>query len=141
MRIVEQHRVYSRKVTAVDTTRVISEVSEMKKMIVGTCVALAHPQVNDTDPLAFYLTESGEIIINPVITRHSNYTVDSKEGCMTFPNRPAIIHQRWHKIELSYQTIEDDKLTEEKTASLSGFNSFVAQHEIDHLQAKYCYDL
>jgi peptide deformylase len=109
--------------------------------------SMAHPQIESDDPMRFYVTNDRKIIINPVITKHSNYLVDSKEACMTFPKKDRIIVSRWQKLELSFQTIMVDskdstkfKLSSVIMESLSGQDSFVAQHEIDHLDGIYIYD-
>lgn len=139
--IVETHKKVSREVTNEDIPRVLAEVERMKAVFQDlSCVAIAHPQVESKDPLRLYVTRNGEVFINPVIKRHSNYTVDSDEGCMSFPGRPQIIKKRWRKVDLTYQSIEDGKLTEPIDEYLAGFPAFIAQHEIDHLNAIYCYE-
>lgn len=142
---VEPHSKVSREVLPGDIERVWEEIKKMHAAF-GTkaCVALAHPQIEKEDPLRFYITREGEyengLYINPVIERHTNYTVDSLEGCMTYPGKEAITKQRWRKIELTYQTIEGGVLTERRSKSLKGLEAAIAQHEIDHLNGIYCYD-
>jgi len=140
MEIVKEHRLKSRPVTDADVSRVLADVEEMKKLFTKDTLALAHSQVDDNDPLAFFLTADWDIVVNPVITRFTNYWVDCGEGCMTFPDRTGIKKQRRHKIDVKCQTIEDGELTERETVTLSSNPSFMFQHEIDHINGIYCYD-
>ncbi len=103
--------------------------------------AIAHPQINDKKPLRFFVTHAGEIIINPVIIKHTEYMVDSREGCMSFSDWPMVTVKRWHKIEVEYQTLDlADKLTEKRVKKLSGRDAYIYSHEIDHMDAKYIFD-
>jgi peptide deformylase len=112
--------------------------------------AMASPQIDDKDPLCFFVTNNREIIINPTITRHSNYFTDSKESCMTFIGVDRIIVPRWQKMDVSYLTImldpEDNtkyKLSSIIEESVTGKKSFIWQHEIQHLQGgkeQYIYE-
>lgn len=140
--LVKPHRLKSREVTDADYKRVVEEVSAMAELFAKApnCVALAHPQVNDKDPLRLYVLRDGMAIINPRIERHSNYKVESVEGCMTFGGEKPVTKMRYRKVEVSFQGFSQGKLTERQVAKLTGFMSFVAQHEIDHLDGIYCYD-
>lgn len=138
--IIEPHKIKSREVIDADIKRVIEDAEGMAKYIGGHCVALAHSQVENNDPLRFFIFQNGQVIINPIITRHVNYTVDSNEGCMTYPDLEAKTKQRWHKIEVEYQTIVDKKLSEKMQVQLTGLRAFIFQHEINHFDAIYCYD-
>lgn len=104
-------------------------------------LAVAHPQIDEEDPMRFFVTQVGEVVINPEIINHTGHTVDSEEGCLSFPWNPWTIVQRWNKCVVKYQTIaEDNTLTEFKEVNLSGKMAKVFQHEIDHLDGKYIYD-
>lgn len=139
-KIIPPHQVKSREVTEADIARVLEDAKTMQGIVGGICVALAHSQIENNDPLRFFVTKNSEIIINPTITRHSGYTVDSEEGCMTYPERGGLIKQRWRRIEVEYQTIKDGKLTEVESNDLKALPAFIFQHEIDHFDAIYCYD-
>lgn len=151
-RLVPKHDKKSREVTEKDVDKVIEEA----KVLYGLCFsanglykgayAMAHPQIENKDPLRLFVTADRRIVINPVIIKHSNYTVDSQEACMTFPDMGLITVPRWQKCEVEFVTIMVDpddkdkfKLSSVQHDSLSGFNSFVWQHESDHLEAKYIY--
>lgn len=150
--LVAPHEKISRDVTEKD----ISKITEGTKVLYELCFvpigyykgayAMHHSQIDDKDPMNFFVTHERKIIINPKITRHSNYTVDSKEACRTFSDQPQVIVPRWQKIEVEYVTVMIDPEDKEKfklsgviKESLSGFEAFVMQHEFDHGQAKYIY--
>jgi len=148
LRIVPEHRKVSREVTESDVERVIEEA----KVLFNICysqngpyngaLAMAHPQIDDKDPLRFFVTASAELIINPVIVRRTKTTIDSVEGCYTYPSLPPLkTVQRSNKIEVEYQTIEEDgKLSRVSYKGVSGKEAKVWQHEIGHLDAVYIYD-
>ena len=105
-------------------------------------MAIAHQQIASTDPLRFYVTKDKDIVINPVITRHTNHTVDSREGCLSFPDQIAKIVQRWNKCEVIAITLDDDnKFTEPEVLELSGRDAFVCQHEIQHFNCEYIFKI
>ena len=152
-KIVAPHAKVSREVTEADLDRVLEDTETLYEMcfiqngLYKGAFAMHHAQIDDQDPLNFFVTVEREIIINPVITRHVNYLTDSKEACMTFPNNPIIIVPRWHKIEIDCETIMSDPDSEGKFKltklhmPLSGKKSFIFQHEIDHSKAKYIYPI
>jgi peptide deformylase len=154
-RYVEPHTKVSRQVTEEDLKRVQEEGEIMWQLcylgrgVYPSANAVAHPQIDDQDPLAFFMTLDGKFIINPVITKHSSYTVDKREGCLSYPEEPEIMVKRWHKCEVDFQTLswegegEDKKIILSKVIHdiFSGFEANIWQHEIDHLNAKYIYPL
>ena len=64
-----------------------------------------HSQIDDQDPMQLFVTADRKIVINPVVLKHSNYTTDSWEACMSFPGRPTVRVPRWQKMEVEYQTV------------------------------------
>lgn len=153
-KIVAPHTKVSREVTEADLDRVLKDTEILYELcyvptgLYEGAIAMHHAQIDDQDPLNFFVTVEKELIINPVITRHVNYFTDSKEACMTFPNNPEIIVQRWHKIEVTHKTVTVDpddekkfKLSNEMVSAYSGRKSFVVQHEIYHGMAKYIYPI
>lgn len=153
-RMVKPHDKKSREVKESDIMRVVNE----SKILYNLCFtpsglyqgahAIHHSQIDDKDPLNFFVTVGREIIINPKFIRHSNYTVDSKEGCQSFADKKTTTVQRWHKCEVEYISLIQDKDDENKfllsnpiRKNLSGFQSFVFQHEYDHGDAKYIYEI
>ena len=165
-RYVKPHKKISRDVESKDIQRVLDEAVVMHDLcylpygIHNGGYAVAHQQIDDKDPLRFFvLRDSGRIIINPKIVNHTRHTVDSEEGCLSFPENTPIIIQRWNKIEVEYQTIgpadedetgKDDsekrnnfeslKLVDIKEG-LNGLLSKIYQHEIGHFDCNYIFDI
>ncbi len=140
--MVPPHRLISRQVTIEDKDRVIEGATAMRKwMNERPCVGLAHPQADDKDPLAFFITlqDKGVIFLNPKIVSKSEATVQSLEGCMSFPGKAHVYHKRHKSITVEYQVFNGDSLSDERK-TLVGFPAIVYQHEIDHLNGIYCYD-
>ena len=138
--VIPPHTVKSREVTDGDIDRVIADAQKMFVIAKDTCVALAHSQIESNDPLRFFVTNSNKIIINPVITRHTKAYVQSQEGCRTFQARADINVQRHYRIEFDFKAIDEHKLSEVQKGKVKGLNSFIVQHEIDHMDGKCIYD-
>jgi len=148
-RMVEPHEKVSREVTKEDIPRVVEEA----KIMYNLCFtvngrfqggyAIAHPQIDDKDPLRFFVTHKKEIIINPKMIRHTNHPVDSKEGCLSFPHLPVKIVNRFHRSDWEYQGITPDAtdLAPIAIIDLSGPESKIFQHETDHLNGILIYPL
>lgn len=144
-KIIEPHDVVSREATEKDIPRIIED----SKILYNLCftqferyagaLAMAHPQITKEDPLRLFVLHNKEIVINPKIERHTRTTVDSREGCITFYHLPQANVQRYHRMEVSYITInkEGTGFTDRRTIDVSGKDAFVWQHEIDHLDSKY----
>jgi len=144
---VKPHKKVSAPVTESNLKQIHKDAVNMVYMcqtqhgIYPAAYAIAHAQINDKKPLRFFVTHDGQLIINPVIVRHTNHFVDSKEGCMTYPDGPMVTVPRWNKCEVEYQTMdEEDKLTGIIKKSLSSKEAKIWQHEIDHMDAIYIYD-
>lgn len=152
--IVPPTHIKSREVTEKD----VEEIAKLAPVLYGICndkigaykgaLSIHHSQINNTDPMNFWVTIERRIYLNPTITRHSNYLTDSREACMSFNMMPPKIVQRWHKIEVTYQTIMVDpedsekfKLSSVLSESLSGRAAFVFQHEFDHGEGKFIYEI
>ncbi len=71
---------------------------------------------------------SEEIMINPIITDKSDEMVKSEEACLSVPNIIWTV-KRHKNITVEYKNIEGFK----KKKKLKNYNSFIVQHEIDHL--------
>lgn len=145
-RYVKPHSKISREVNNDDIQLVKNDSDIMFRLchtkhgIYAGGLAVAHQQIEDNDPLRFFVLADGEIIINPRITRHTNHTVDSEEGCLSFENNKQIIVQRWNKCEVEYQKINKDGLLSDFILeSLSGKRAKIFQHEIDHFDCKYIF--
>ena len=144
MAIVEPHRIISRTVTLQDKEQVEQTAKKMREYMNSKyqCVGLAHPQFDNTDPLAFFITleEPTKIILNPRIIQGSGVTVQSKEGCMTYLDKEPIYHTRHKAIIVEYEVFKGNKIIK-KQKTVTGFLAVAYQHEIDHLNGVYCYDI
>jgi peptide deformylase len=70
--------------------------------------------------------------------------VDSKEGCSSFPDKLPIIVPRSRLVTVKYRVLArpyDGILSPEKTEEFSGQLAFIFQHEMDHFEAKYVFDV
>lgn len=102
--------------------------------------AVHHSQINEKDPMNFFVTHEKEIIINPKIINHTKVCVDSREGCLSFADVPMITVPRFNKVTVEYQILTNDgKLGPVVTEHLNGRRSLIFQHETDHGLAKYIY--
>lgn len=148
---VKPHKVVSRRVKEEDITRLLADAPIMHEMcMVGngeynTAYAIAHSQIDDKEPLRFFVTVQGEIYVNPVITSHSHELYQNKEGCMSYPEEPMKNVTRFKKVTVKYRTLThkvDPKtgeslgqmsLTKEITTEFDGMMALIMQHECQHL--------
>ena len=70
-----------------------------------------------------------EVYLNPKIVEYSEEKQTAREGCLSIPNRRAVLDNRAEKIVITYDTMEGTHLTE----TVEGFTSVIFQHEVDHL--------
>lgn len=87
---------------------------------------LAAPQVGLRK--SFFVTESGQVFIDPRILERSDETDVCLEGCLSIPNIRLPI-RRAKSIVIEYYDAEGN----DRTETLTGFEARLAQHEIDHL--------
>jgi peptide deformylase len=147
---VEPHKKVSREMEPQDLKVVVEASGRMKEIcnrprgLYLNAFALAHAQVEADDPLRFFVRKDGELIINPEIIKHSKTTVDSKEACMSYPDRKPAVVQRWNVCEVTFMRYAagDDgvKRLTRYGEKFSGRQAFIIQHEIDHMDGKYIYD-
>lgn len=144
---VEPHYKVSRDVKDKDLKRVVEDSHIMfnlcftKRGNFQGAFAIAHPQINKKDPLRFFVTKDKEIIINPVMIRHTEVAVFGMEGCLSWPDREMVNVPRYHKCEFEYYSLTPEyKLTGKLLRKLSGLDAKIFQHELDHLDAKFIYD-
>lgn len=96
-------------------------------------VGLAAPQVGETLQVILINTGSAQqFIVNPKISPiRTRGTAVKKEGCLSYPGRSARV-ARFKKILVTGKTVEGEPFT----ATYSGLNARVVQHEVDHLAGK-----
>lgn len=97
--------------------------------------ALAHCQVNHKDPMAFFVTHDGRVIINPKIVGYSIECVKEKEGCYSYAFRAPKIMRRRAVVYVDYQFMgADGSVNQARARRFSGDWARVFQHELDHFQ-------
>lgn len=102
--------------------------------------ALAHSQVDDKDPLAFFVLNPALMgnrvatVINPVIELVGSLKT-LREGCVTFPHSVPVPALRTYKVTTMFRDAE----WKQHTTTLKGREAQVFQHERDHLIGKYVY--
>lgn len=146
MKIIQPHQNLSRKVEEKGIDLVYKDSAEMIKYcftpkgFMKGAFAIAHSQVSN-DPLAFFVTKEGNICCNPKIVNHTNSMVDGEELCYTFfyKENPVIV-PRYNVIEIKYKELIDNKLVD-REERFSGKKARIIQHEIDHINAKYIYEI
>lgn len=152
-RYCDPHNIKSRWVTKDDLPRVIADGKDLAAMCnlprgkYSGIAALAHPQIDNKDPLRFFVLPNGMVVINPVITSSTKSHVFKKEACMSFPDKDVIQElPRFNKITVTYQTLAlvdgnpDPVLSKTITETLNGGISHVYQHELGHLNGCNIYD-
>lgn len=97
-------------------------------------MALAHCQVDKTDPLRFFVMKDGSIFINPKIIERKGESW-SMEGCMSFPYLDDKKVRRAEQIKVTYLDLKGEEVTGEFT----GLIAYIFQHEIDHFNGVSIY--
>jgi peptide deformylase len=145
-RLVKPHHKIARPVEDADIARVRTEAEILfalcntKVGIYKNALAMSHPQIDDQDPLRFFVNCTSQAIINPVIIRQTQYQVDSKEGCYSFPDKLPIIVPRSHKITVRCRVMlhpYTGDIGPEIEVECTGKDAFIFQHEMDHFEGKY----
>ena len=112
--------------------QVMLEIVQTVKLMedsLGTGVGIAAVQVGILERIII-VKINGEFItmINPVIVKKSQQTKISEEGCLSFPGK-MVKKKRNYRITVEYADLDLNP----QLVKLSGLASFIAQHEIDHL--------
>ncbi len=146
MKIIQgQCKRHSRKVKNKDIERVKETASEMVdlcKIKLGkypNAFAIAHCQIDHDDPLRFFVSIDGRLIINPKIKPVGDETEVDLEGCYSYAFRDRVKVRRFKKIFVDYNEMENNGTIKRKTKELDGLQARVFQHEIDHFNGKAIY--
>lgn len=145
--LVRPHEKKSRPVEEKDLYIVIEDAHKLYNLChtkigpIPGSFAIHHSQIEDEDPMNFFVTADKEIVINPVITRHTKTTVEKVEGCVTFYDRYPVKVQRYNKIEVEFSNLTSEgKIGPAKKVGFSGREAQIFQHEIGHALAQYIYE-
>lgn len=99
-------------------------------------VGLAANQVGETKRIIMIDNGSFKhVFINPVITRRYGGTINSREGCLSFPGKLALV-VRHKQIAMEALDVSGKKVS----FKLKGLNAICIQHEVDHLDGFSCFD-
>ena len=147
------HNMKSRWVNTVDIPRVVADGKDLVAMCsiprgkYSGISALAHSQIDDKDPLRFFVLPNGMVVINPVITDHTKFPIFKTEGCMSFPDEDIKnMIPRYNKVTATYQTLSrideksDPVLSKPISENLNGGIAHIFQHEVSHLNGSNIYD-
>lgn len=142
-KILERHPdIVSRDVTEADLARVIADAKDLHRICFeplgkfpNGALAMAHVQIEQSDPMRFFVLKNGEIVINPVIiTTRQPYV--HPEGCMSFSDLGPVPVKRFNLIETRYvlARISDASIDMSRIGQmcLSGLHAAIFQHEIGH---------
>lgn len=133
-----------RPVTDEDVPRILEAGQEMIDLCfmpygkyLGSLI-ITHTQIEDKDPLNFFVVNSGEVIVNPKVVKHTEKPVDKMISSNVKPFADPKEVPVYNKIEIEYQSISTEKkLTKVKTQSLSGNGSAYTQVAIAMLKGKH----
>ena len=147
-RYCDPHNTPSRWVRAVDIDKVMADGKDLVAMcnlprgIYSGISALTHSQMDNKDPLRFFVLTNGMVILNPIIFAHTKVTVDKSECCMSHCDEKIKEKiPRYNKISVMYQTLAKDEkgeivLSKPVTEQLSGGQAHMFEHKVGHLNAK-----
>lgn len=103
-------------------------------------IALAHCQVDQEDPLRFFVHVEGYAVVNPVIHECRGTRLRLNEGCMSWSEHRDIGVWRYRKIVATFTVLRMDGTTEEFVRTeVSGQLAQVFQHEVDHFNGKHIF--
>lgn len=146
MKLVSPHSKTSREVTDAD----VPKLDALALVMHALCLtphgchdggyAVAHSQIDDQDPMRFFVTKELEVIVNPRVTGSTKVPCQKREGCLTFPDRQGTVVPRFNKLTVEYWKFKEGRLEGPITEDLKGLRAQIFQHEIDHMNAKYIFD-
>jgi len=147
MIIIQKHcRKQSRRVEPADydlIKEIAGEMIELCRKPLGNypfAFAIAHCQVNLDDPLCFFVTNDGRVIINPIIVGWGEKTIIEAEGCYSYAFRPTKKMKRWSKVFVDYQYMSPNgEVQQERAKVFEGDWARVFQHEIEHFKGMAIY--
>lgn len=95
------------------------------------CVGMAANMIGVNKRIAAVSSgKSSFVLINPVITAHSEETYQASEGCLSLEGKRYVERYEWILVE--YYDIKFKK----QKQKFSGFTAQIIQHEMDHFDGK-----
>lgn len=95
------------------------------------CVGMAANMIGVNKRIAAVSSgKSSFVLINPVITAHSEETYQASEGCLSLEGKRYVERYEWICVE--YYDIKFKK----QNQKFSGFTAQIIQHEMNHFDGK-----
>lgn len=143
---VGPHEKISRDVTDADLPKLMEDAHIMYNLCFTKNgkyyggFAVAHCQINDSDPLKFFVTADKEVVINPVMLNHTAQELDKMEGCLSFPDMEMVPVKRYNKCTVEYSRLAGEgEIGERITENISGKRAQIFQHEMQHFAGENIY--
>ena len=138
----------SRKVVKTDIKTVLKDCQDLYRICHEAtgkypgALAMAHVQVEENEPLRFFVLNNGDIIINPkIVNKEDPYT--HIEWCMSFAYRDKKKVKRFKKVtvECVLSSVDDKEidLSNISTIEAEGLKAAIYQHEIGHMNLDLVY--
>lgn len=139
----------SRHVTAGDMERVRALIPQMHALCLEPlgnhkdgAFALAHCQVDQEDPLRFFVLNDGSCVINPQIVEYIGPSFRNEEGCMSFADCQVLLGvQRHRKVRVNFIGLADheSEADEQDDFIAEDLMALIFQHETDHFNGNHIY--
>ena len=102
-------------------------------------LAIAHCQLEEKNPLRYFVTVNGFAVVNPHISKKVGKPFQHSEGCMSFADKKCLRRvERYKKVIASFsQVFPDGKIIEQKEVEIEGRLALILQHEIDHMNGRH----
>ncbi|MBU1173129.1 MAG: peptide deformylase [Proteobacteria bacterium] len=109
-------------------------LAEMRYAVTAVAGGIAAVQLGDPVQLICIKFGSEELfLVNPQVVREYSPTIFSNERCLSInKGRSTFVVSRYEKVKVRYTSL--DNIT--KVRKFLGKDSYVVQHEIDHLNGK-----
>lgn len=140
----------SRKVTEEDMQTVRDLIRDIQRLCnkpLGPnnirAEAIAHCQVDQSDPMRFFVLKDGTTYVNPHIIERIGKPIRNMEGCMSYANADAKLStMRYKKLRIKCTVLKDPFCdpVDHRDLVVTGLLAFIMQHEIDHMNGKHIYD-
>ncbi|MGN0908437.1 MAG: peptide deformylase [Succinivibrio sp.] len=140
----ERLRQPTHEVTAFDDELAALASDMFDTMYEDEGIGLAAPQVGDSRRIIVIDIPDDEdrqhinpiVLVNPVISSHSEETVESDEGCLSVPGYQDKV-VRYATCTVDYQDLKGER---RRIENAQGLLAICLQHETDHLEGKLFID-
>lgn len=123
----------------------IEEMVELCTQPVGkfpAAHAIAHCQVEEDNPLRFFVCIEGFAVVNPRIIEKSEPFMHT-EGCYSFPYRDPKKVRRFNRVKVEYIEVKKGKMfgwsIKKRVREFTDLQACIYQHEIGHFNCHTIY--